>query len=196
MPFVRISSAKLAEIRQERAFEDGETLRLVSVVSGLYDPNSKKFVNNESTGVRRTFMFLCADGRKLQLSRLWGSRNTEGGRVLSSDAASPVQDLCAQLPFVLSEKLNTYLQRCGADGTYDADNMVIDCLIHKQHVENAVAPGFKDWYRLSDVEFIEVKPAAAEPSTAQVAKVKQFATAADVQISDADLKWWVAALQL
>lgn len=198
MPFTKLNSSALADIRQERAFESGEKVTFVCVIMGIFHVESAKFVTNEVEGkTRRQYSFLCEDGRKFQLSRLWGSRTTNSGRVLASDDSSPVQDLCTQLPFTLLDKLQTYLQRCGCRESF-SDDSVIDARIEKVPVEDGKS-GFKDWYRLRNVSVRKIAISKDEPTTAQIEKLERFANNADITIDtkDADVvKWWVAALAL
>lgn len=198
MSFVKLSSSALADIRQERSFESGEKVTFLCVVMGIFNVESAKFVQNEIEGkTRRQYSFLCGDGRKFQLSRLWGSRTTNSGRVLASDDNSPVQDLCTQLPFSLLDKLQTYLQRCGCNDSF-ADDSVIDAKIEKIAVEDSKS-GFKDWYRLRDVTIRKITISENEPTTAQIEKLERFARNTDITIDVKDVaivKWWIAALGL
>lgn len=198
MSFTKLNSSALADIRQERAFESGEKVTFVCVVMGIFNIESAKFVQNEIDGkTRRQYSFLCEDGRKFQLSRLWGSRTTNSGRVLASDDVSPVQDLCTQLPFSLLDKLQTYLQRCGCRESFN-DDAVIDARIEKMPVEDGKS-GFKDWYRLRDVTIRKVTISQDEPTNAQIERLERFARNADITIDVKDVaavKWWIAALAL
>lgn len=194
MPYIKATHAAMREIRQERPFEEGEAIVCVAIVWRWYNPTTKQFEDSQVTkDCKKSWSFLLDDGRKLQLSRFWGSRTTENGRLNASDEGSPVRDLCKLLPMDLDSKITEYIKRSGASG-YDCETQTLSAEIHLQEVTDGKS-GFKHWYSLRKVRLSEVKP-LEKLTEAQSTKLERWATAADITIdlNSADALWWAAAL--